>query len=149
MNIKVLCVGKLKEKYWKDAEAEYTKRLSSYCNLKLEEVKESLDDNVTEEGKNLIKKIGDKDFVITLEIGGQGLSSEGLAEKLSNLAINGKSNVTFVIGGSNGLSKEVSSLSNLKLSFSKMTFPHQMMRTILLEQIYRGFKINKKEKYHK
>lgn len=158
MNISVICVGKLKEKYWVDAVKEYSKRLSSYCNLEIIELKEtklvkegpSEEDEVRyKEGQDILKKIKDSMYVITLEIGGKKLSSEKLAEKIDNLSLNGHSNIAFVIGGSLGLSKEVSNRSDFRLSFSDMTFPHQMMRVILLEQIYRSFKINRNETYHK
>lgn len=146
MNITILCVGKLKEKYWVDAVKEYTKRLSRYCTIKIDELKE---EDVKGEGIQIIKRIKKDSFVITLEINGLTLNSEELAEKIESLAINGKSDITFVIGGSEGLSEEVSKAANMKLSFSRLTFPHQMMRVFLLEQIYRSFKINKGETYHK
>lgn len=159
MNITVLCVGKLKEKYWTEAVAEYGKRLSRYCNLKMEEVKEArLPDNASaaeeqavkeEEGKALLRRINAADYVVTLEIKGKRLTSEGLSAMLSQLAVSGRGNVVFVIGGSLGLSGEVSRRADMALSFSDMTFPHQMMRVILLEQIYRGFKIMRNETYHK
>jgi len=159
MNITVICVGKLKEKYWTDAISEYSKRLSKYCTLKIEELKESrLAENASpaqeeevkqEEGRSILSKIKNDMYVITLEIEGKSLSSPQLAKKLDDLALDGKSNVAFVIGGSLGLSEEVSKRADFKLSFSAMTFPHQMIRVFLLEQIYRSFKINKNEKYHK
>lgn len=159
MNIIIICIGKLKEKYWREALEEYTKRLSKYCNLEIIELKEArLPDKGSvaeeqavkqEEGKNILKHIKNDFYLISLEINGKELSSESLSEKMNNLAIEGKSNVVFVIGGSLGLSQEVSDRADYKLSFSKMTFPHQMMRVILLEQIYRGFKIIKNETYHK
>ncbi len=159
LNITVLCVGKLKEKYWTDACAEYSKRLGAYCVIKTDEVKEArLADNagaaeeqavIVAEGREILKKIKRDDYVITLEIKGKELDSEQLASKLDLLATDGKSSIVFVIGGSLGLSAEVSARSDFKLSFSKMTFPHQMMRVILLEQVYRAFKINRNEKYHK
>jgi len=159
MNIQIICIGKLKESYWVDAIKEYSKRLSRYCNLEIVELKESLlpqnasladEEKVKfEEGKEILKAIKDGTYVITLEILGKQLSSEDLSEKIENLGIEGKSNIAFVIGGSLGLSPEVSSRSNFKLSFSKMTFPHQMMRVVLLEQIYRSFKIIRHETYHK
>ncbi|MBR6472197.1 MAG: 23S rRNA (pseudouridine(1915)-N(3))-methyltransferase RlmH [Firmicutes bacterium] len=159
MNIQIICIGKLKEKYWKDAVKEYSKRLSRYCALEITELKESLlpanaspadEEKVKEEeGREILKAIKDGTYVVTLEIKGSALSSEGLAAKIDDLAIMGKSNVTFIIGGSLGLSPEVSARSDFKLSFSKMTFPHQMMRVILLEQIYRSFKIIRHETYHK
>lgn len=159
MNITLLTVGKLKEKYWRDAADEYSKRLSKYCRIQIIEVKESLlragasaaDEEAVKiaEGKDLLSKIKPSDYVITLEIKGKSFSSTQLADHIGNLALSGKSSVAFVIGGSLGLSPEVSSRADLKLSFSPMTFPHQMMRVILLEQIYRSFKILKNETYHK
>ena len=159
MNIQIICIGKLKEKYWTDAIKEYSKRLSRFCTLEIVELKESLlpanaspadEEKVKfEEGKEILKAIKDGTYVITLEIKGKSLSSEELAQKIDDLGIMGRSNVAFVIGGSLGLSPEVSKRSDFKLSFSKMTFPHQMMRVILLEQIYRSFKINRHEAYHK
>lgn len=159
MNITILTVGKLKERYWTDAVKEYSKRLGGYCNLNIVELKGSLlrnnpsaaDEEVAKnrEGEEILAKIKKSDFVITLEINGKSLSSAELAEKIEVLGINGKSSIIFVIGGSLGLSKEVSLRADFKLSFSAMTFPHQMMRVILLEQIYRSFKIIKNEVYHK
>ena len=146
MNITILCVGKLKEKYWTEASAEYRKRLSRYCTITVEELKE---ENPEAEGQNILKRLKKDTFVITLEIHGKALSSEELSSKLQELALEGKSDITFVIGGSDGLSEEVSRRSDLKLSFSRMTFPHQMIRIFLLEQIYRSFKIMKGETYHK
>jgi len=159
MNITVIAIGKLKEKYWTDAVKEYSKRLGGYCNLNIIELKESplranpsaADEEAVKvaEGNDILSRIKPTDFVITLEIKGKGLSSEQLADKIEDLAINGKSSIVFVIGGSLGLSAEVSKRSNFKLSFSAMTFPHQMMRVILLEQVYRSFKIIRHEAYHK
>ena len=159
MNISIICIGKLKEKYLSDAVNEYLKRMSSYANVKIIELKESLlpnnasekdEENVKiEEGKSILKNIKDSTYVITLEILGKELSSVELSEKINELGITGKSDIAFIIGGSLGLSKEVSDRSDFKLSFSKMTFPHQLMRVILLEQIYRSFKIIRNETYHK
>ena len=159
MNITILAVGKLKEKYWKDAIEEYSKRLSRYCTFRITEVKESLlranpseaDEEAvkTAEGRELLSKIKSSDYVITLEIKGKALSSTELAERIEELGITGKSSVVFIIGSSLGLSEEVSRRADFKLSFSAMTFPHQMMRVILLEKIYRSFKIIKNEAYHK
>lgn len=159
MNIQIICIGKLKEKYWTEAIAEYSKRLSRFCTLEIIELKEArLPDKASqaeeeavklEEGRSILKTIKDGTFVITLEILGKQLDSPQLAAKLESLSLEGKSNIAFVIGGSLGLSEEVSKRANFKLSFSKMTFPHQMMRVILLEQIYRAFKINRNETYHK
>ena len=158
MNIQIICIGKLKEKYWTDAIAEYSKRLSRYCTLEIIELKEARlpdkaspadEENVKlEEGRSILKAIKDGTYVITLEILGKQLTSPELADKIQTLSIEGKSNVAFIIGGSLGLSAEVSKRADYKLSFSKMTFPHQMMRVILLEQVYRGFKIIKNEAYH-
>lgn len=159
MNISIICIGKLKEKYWVDAVGEYTKRLKRFVNLEIVELKESrLADNASkaeeeqvkrEEGEAILKNIKKGTYVITLEIQGKSLSSEELAKKFSDLALDGKTNIALVIGGSLGLSEEVSQRADYKLSFSKMTFPHQMMRVILLEQVYRSFKINNNETYHK
>lgn len=159
MNISVICIGKLKESYWREAIAEYSKRLSKYSTLTIDELKEErLPDNASNaeeegvkasEGSSILKRVKASSYVIALDVKGKALSSEGLAEKLSALAIEGKSDVTFIIGGSLGLSQEVLTRADFRLSFSAMTFPHQMMRVILLEQIYRAFKINKNETYHK
>ena len=159
MNIQIICIGKLNASYWTDAIKEYSKRLSRYCTLEIVELKESLlRDNASaadeekvklEEGREILSRIKDGTYVITLEILGKQLSSEELASKIETLGIEGKSNVAFVIGGSLGLSPEVSKRANFKLSFSKMTFPHQMMRVVLMEQIYRSFKIIRHETYHK
>ena len=159
MNIQIICIGKLKEKYWTDAVAEYMKRLGRYCNIEIVELKEAKlpanaseadEENVKiEEGHSILKSIKDDTYVITLEILGKQLTSPELADKIEELSLTGRSNVAFVIGGSLGLSTEVSKRADYKLSFSKMTFPHQMMRVILLEQIYRGFKIIRHETYHK
>ena len=159
MNITVIAIGKLKEKYWTDAVKEYSKRLGSYCSLNIIELKESplranpsaADEEAVKvaEGNDILSRIKPTDFVITLEIKGKGLSSEQLADKIEDLAINGRSSIVFVIGGSLGLSADVSKRSDFKLSFSAMTFPHQMMRAILLEQVYRAFKIIRHEAYHK
>ncbi len=159
MNIDIITIGKLKEQYWTDAIKEYSKRLSRFANINIVELKESkLPDNASpkdeenvklEEGRAILKAIKEDCYVITLEILGKQLDSVELADKMAKLALEGHSNVAFVIGGSLGLSPEVSARANFKLSFSKMTFPHQMMRVILLEQIYRAFKINNNETYHK
>ena len=159
MNINIICIGKLKERYWSDAVAEYSKRLKSCCSLDIVELKESrLPDKAGSaeelavkeaEGSEIIKKIKDNMYVITLEVKGKMLSSEKLAAKIENLGIDGVSNIAFVIGGSLGLSEAVSRRADFKLSFSEMTFPHQMMRVVLLEQVYRSFKIIRHEAYHK
>lgn len=150
MYIKILCVGKLKEKYWNEASGEYIKRLGSYCRIMIDEIRESKTDDVNEEGRNLLNKIDAGEYVITLEIKGKRLSSEDLADKIETLMGDGRTKgIVFVIGGSEGLSEEVMQRSDFALSFSDMTFPHQMMRVILLEQIYRSFRIIRNEPYHK
>jgi 23S rRNA (pseudouridine1915-N3)-methyltransferase len=159
MNITILCIGKLKERYWTEAVQEYSKRLGKYCSLTINELKEEkAPDNASAaeeaavknaEGKNLLKQIKKESFVIALEIQGKELTSEALSEKIEALGVSGKSDLVFVIGGSLGLSEEALARADYRLSFSKMTFPHQMMRVILLEQIYRSFKIMKNETYHK
>lgn len=159
MNITIVCVGKLKEKYWTDAAQEYSKRLSKYCTLVINELKEEKSpDNASNaeemavkeaEGKSILKQIKKDAYVIALEIQGKELTSEALSEKIESLGIAGKSDLVFLIGGSIGLSEEVLARADYRLSFSKMTFPHQMMRVVLLEQIYRSFKIIRNETYHK
>jgi 23S rRNA (pseudouridine1915-N3)-methyltransferase len=159
MNISIITVGKIKEKYLRDAMEEYSKRLKRYCKLEVIEVQdEKTPDNASEkeelqikakEGEAILKNIKDNMYVIALAIEGKMLSSEELAGLIKDLGVKGDSNIAFVIGGSLGLSKEVINRADYKLSFSKMTFPHQLMRVILLEQIYRGFRINSNEPYHK
>lgn len=159
MNINIICIGKLKEKYWKDAIEEYSKRISRFAKLQVIELKETrISDNPSQaeeekvkesEGEEILKKIKPGDYCITLEILGKQLDSVQLADKVKTLGVEGKSTIDFVIGGSLGLSPAVSKRADFKLSFSKMTFPHQMMRVILLEQVYRAFKINNNETYHK
>ncbi len=159
MKITIITVGKIKEKYLKDAIAEYSKRLSKYCKLEIIEVadektpdqaSEVVEDGIRKkEAEKILKYIKDDMYVITLEIAGKMLTSEELAQKIETLGIQGKSNVAFIIGGSIGLGKEVMKRSDYPLSFSKMTFPHQLMRVILLEQIYRSYRIISGEPYHK
>lgn len=159
MKITVITVGKIKEKYLKDAIAEYSKRLSKYCKLEIIEVSdEKTPDSASEvvemqirdkEGDRILKYIKDDMYVITLEIAGKMLTSEELAEKIENLGIQGKSSIAFIIGGSIGLGNKILKRSDYALSFSKMTFPHQLMRVILLEQIYRSYRIISGEPYHK
>lgn len=150
--IKIICVGKIKEKFFGEAIKEYEKRLSKYTKLKIIEVSDefnqSIDVCIKKESDSIFKYIDDKDFVITLEINGNMISSVELSKKLDTL-LSFNSNITFVIGGSYGLSDILKSRSNYALSFSKMTFPHQLFRIILLEQIYRSFKIINNETYHK
>lgn len=159
MKISVIAVGKIKEKYLKDAITEYSKRLSRYCKLEIiEAADEKTPDHASvavedairaKEGERLLKHIRDDMYVITLEIGGKMLTSEEFAEKIETLGVQGKSSIAFVIGGSIGLGKEVLKRSDFALSFSKMTFPHQLMRVVLLEQVYRGYRIVNGEPYHK
>ena len=159
MKITLLTVGKIKEKYLKDAIAEYSKRLSKYCKLEIIEVAdEKTPDNASEvvenvirdkEGERLLKYVKDDAFVITLEIKGKMITSEELAEKIDTLGIRGVSHIMFIIGVSIGLGEDVIKRSDFALSFSKMTFPHQLMRVILLEQIYRSYRIISGEPYHK
>ena len=159
MNITILCVGQIKEKYFRDAIAEYQKRLSRYCRLQMIEVAdEKTKENASEaendlirkkEGERLLKHIKDSDYCITLEIDGKMLTSEGLSKEIDRLGLAGKSSLVFVIGGSIGLDTAVLKRSDYALSFSKMTFPHQLMRVILLEQIYRSYRIMRGEPYHK
>ena len=159
MNIEILCVGKCKEAYLRDAVAEYSKRLSKYCRLKITEIadektvdkqSEALDAIVmAKEGERLLKLIRDTAYVITLEIEGEMMDSPAFSQKIADLGLSGVSDIQFVIGGSLGLDKCVRKRADLKLSFSKMTFPHQLMRVILLEQIYRGYRIINREPYHK
>ncbi|SET15953.1 23S rRNA (pseudouridine(1915)-N(3))-methyltransferase RlmH [Anaerobranca gottschalkii] len=159
MQIDIIAVGKIKEKYLNLGIEEFQKRLSSYCKLNIIEVPdERIPDNASlaeeeyikeKEGEKIISKIRDGSYIIPLALNGKMLSSEELAEKMNNLAIGGNSHITFIIGGSNGLSNKVLQKGNFLLSFSKMTFPHQLMRLILLEQIYRCFRINRGEPYHK
>ena len=159
MKITVITVGKIKEKFLKDAIAEYSKRLSKYCKLEIIEVadektpdqaSELVEDGIrNKEADRIMKYVKDDAFVITLEIKGKLLTSEELADKINQLGIQGKSHITFIIGGSIGLGQEVLKRSDYALSFSKMTFPHQLMRVILLEQVYRSYRIINGEPYHK
>ncbi len=150
--IKIICVGKIKEKFFKEAIEEYKKRLSKYTKLQIIEVEDVNLPNETlikQKEKELIEKnINDKDYVITLEIEGNEISSIELSKKIENLEQTNP-NITFIIGGSYGLDNKIKQRSNYKLSFSKLTFPHQLFRVILLEQIYRAYKIKNNESYHK
>jgi 23S rRNA (pseudouridine1915-N3)-methyltransferase len=159
MRIQIIAIGKLKEKYLKQAVSEYLKRLNPYCKIEITELAEEKSaepTNSTEiklilekEGKRILKALHPDTFLISLAIEGKSFTSEAFAQKLDHLATYGKSHLTFVIGGSYGLSSEVLQQADLLLSFSKMTFPHQLIRVFLLEQIYRAFKINRGETYHK
>lgn len=159
MKITIIGVGKIKEKYFTLAIDEYSKRLSRYCKLEIIEVSdEKTPDQASEaeenqikriEGDRILKQIKNDGFVIALAIEGNILSSTELADKIEKLGVGGTSHLIFIIGGSLGLSNEVLSRADYKLSFSKMTFPHQLMRVVLLEQIYRAYRINTNQPYHK
>lgn len=159
MKITIVCVGKIKEKFYRDAVAEYQKRLGRYCKMQITEVadektpdkaSEALERQIKEkEGNRILSHISDNDHVIALAINGKERDSVELAEHIKALGLHGKSSLVFVIGGSIGLSDEVLKRADEKLSFSKMTFPHQLMRVILTEQIYRSYRIIHGEPYHK
>ena len=159
MNITIITVGKIKEKYLRDAIEEYSKRLGRYCKLEIIELAdEKTPDNASEkeeeaikekEGQGILNKIKDNMFVIAMDLGDKQLTSQEFSDYVHNLGVIGNSNIAFIIGGSLGISKGVLSRANYKLCFSKMTFPHQLFRVMLLEQIYRGFRIIKGEPYHK
>lgn len=159
MKITILAVGKIKEKYIKEAIYEYSKRLSRYCKLDIIEVPDekspdnassAMEDIIREkEGEKLLKHIRDDAYVVALEIGGEELTSIDLADKIEKIGVLGVSHIQFVIGGSIGLGRNILSKSDYSLSFSKMTFPHQLMRVLLLEQVYRGYRIINGEPYHK
>lgn len=158
MKVTLICVGKVKEKFYQDAIKEYEKRLGAYIKLNTieindEKVKVENDSEIAlameKEGNNILSKIKDTQYVITLEILGKSISSEQFADKIDNLMLTGKSDVVLVIGGSYGLSDSVKKRSDYALSFSKMTFPHQMMRVVLLEQVYRAYRIITGASYHK
>lgn len=159
MKVTFLCIGKLKEKYLKLAVNEYTKRLSRYCKINIVEVQdEKAPDKMSEkeeiqikikEGGKILRYIKEGDYVIALAIEGEMMSSIELAQKVEILGVQGNSHIVFIIGGSLGLSKEVLDRAHFLLSFSRMTFPHQLMRVILLEQVYRSYRIINGEPYHK
>ena len=150
--IKIITVGSIKEKYLKDAIDEYKKRISKYTKIEIIEIKdEGLVEEETAkklEAKKIENHLSNKDYIITLEIEGKEYTSEAFAEKMDKIQIE-SSNITFIIGGSYGLADEIKSQARIHLSFSKMTFPHQLFRVFLLEQIYRSYKINNNESYHK
>lgn len=150
--IKIICVGKIKEKFYKEAVKEYHKRLSKYFNVEIIELDDcGIDDKTVvlrKEKQLILGKINDKDYVITMEIDGNEFDSICFSKKIND-AINNFGNISFIIGGSFGLHEDVKKRSNYKISFSKMTFPHQLFRILLLEQLYRAFKIINNEKYHK
>ncbi len=159
MDINIVAVGKIKERYIREGIDEFSKRLSRYVRLNIIEIDdEKAPENLSQkememvmgkEGDRIIAKIPQNSFIVSLEIEGKNISSEILSQKIENMMVSGINDITFIIGGSLGLSNEVKKMSNFKLSFSKMTFPHQLMRLILLEQIYRSFRIMRNEPYHK
>ena len=159
MKIKVVTVGKLKEKYLKDGIAEYSKRISRFAKLEMIELadektpdraSESENQKILEiEGQRILSKVADRDFVIVLAIEGKTLSSEEFSKKLEEASIKGFSTLTFIIGGSLGLSQDVKKRANISVSFGRLTLPHQLMRLVLVEQIYRAFTIQQGSPYHK
>ena len=158
MNINIICAGKIKEKYFTDAVNEYAKRLSRFVKLNIIEVPdEKIPENTSEkemetvknkEGERILSKLPPSSFIVTLCIEGKELSSVDLARKIADISMT-SSSISFIIGGSLGLSDEVKARSRLRLSFGRMTLPHQLMRVVLAEQLYRAFKINNNESYHK
>lgn len=158
-NIKIICIGKLKEKYLVDAIKEYEKRLKIMCKFEIIELSEykicdnpnqtEIDKCKNEEGKSILKKITERDFLIPMCIEGTNISSEDLSKKIEDISLKGFSKICFIIGGSHGISDEIKQKSNYKLSMSKMTFPHQLARVMLAEQIYRALSITQGTKYHK
>lgn len=159
MNITVISLGKLKEKYLRDAIDEYSKRIAAYGKLDITELtpvrlsdnpsQTEIDNALSKEAEEIKKKIPNGSYVFSLCVEGKQKSSEELAKAFKDIALNGKSNIVFIIGSSFGLAPEIKKLSDCRLSFSPMTFPHQLMRVMLLEQIYRAFQINNNGKYHK
>lgn len=160
IKINLICIGKIKEKYFTDAIGEYSKRLSSFCKFSIIELNEEkirsntpnqaqIAEVLNAEGKRILQKLDSSDYVIAMCIEGKLISSEGLSNVIDGAAISGKSTVDFIIGGSYGLSEDVKNRADLRLSMSRMTFPHQMARMILSEQIYRAFEISSNGKYHK
>lgn len=158
LTIKILCIGKIKEKFFTDAINEYSKRLSKYCHLDILELpdekipnnpsKKIIQDIKEKESNNIIRHIKKDSYIICLDLKGRQMSSEELSKQIENISLS-NSHISFIIGGSLGLTNNVLSISNTIISFSKMTFPHQLIRVFLLEQIYRSFKISNGEKYHK
>ena len=158
LNINIVCVGKIKENYLKDAISEYSKRLSKFCNLNIielqdEKLPEKLNDSTINEVKNkecnkMIQWVKKDSYIICLDLKGKEFSSEEFSKKIENIALNFNSSITFIIGGTLGLNEEILSISNEKICFSKMTFPHQLIRVFLLEQLFRAFKISNNETYH-
>ena len=159
IHINIICIGKIKENFFKEAIDEYSKRLSKYCNLNILELPdEKIPNNASEkeviaikekEGQNILNNIKNSSYVICMDLKGKQFSSEEFSEKLNNISLNFNSTINFIIGGSLGLAKNVLDIADELISFSRMTFPHQLFRIILLEQIYRAFKISNNEAYHK
>lgn len=158
LNIHIICIGKLKETYLKDAISEYSKRLQKYCSLTITELQDEklpnkLNESIINEIKNkecnkIIQAIKKESYVFCLDLKGKQFSSEEFSQKLENIALNENSHITFIIGGTLGLNEEILKIANEKICFSKMTFPHQLIRVFLLEQLFRAFKISKRETYH-
>ena len=158
LNINIICVGKLKETYLKDAVNEYSKRLQKYCNLEITELADEklpnklnpslISDIKNKECNEILQAIHKDSFVFCLDLKGKNFSSEEFSQKIDDIALNSNSHITFIIGGTLGLNDDVLKVANEKISFSKMTFPHQLIRVFLLEQIFRAFKISKGETYH-
>lgn len=158
ININIICVGKLKENYLKEAVDEYSKRLSKYCNLNIIEIPDEklpnkINNSIIEEIKNkegnkILNAIKKDSYIIPLDLRGKQFTSEEFSEKLENIAVRGYSTITFIIGGTLGITEEISGKSNELICFSKMTFPHQLIRVFLLEQLFRAFKISNNETYH-
>ena len=154
MKLAVVAVGRLKEKFWREAEEEYRKRILPHASLFVEEVAEEADTGdvsriLATEGGRIAARLRERDYVIALDAGGRSFSSPAFAEKLADMAVFGHGRIVFIIGGSRGLAEDILKRANLRLSFSDFTFPHQMMRIILLEQVYRAFSIMAGAKYHK
>lgn len=160
IKINIICIGKIKEKYFTDAIAEYAKRLTAFCKFNIVELSEEriksntpnqsqIDEVISSEGKRIMQKISPSDYVVAMCIEGKLMSSEELSKLIDNASVSGKSTVDFIIGGSYGLDESVKKRVDVRLSMSKMTFPHQMARMILSEQIYRAFEISSNGKYHK
>lgn len=156
--INIVCIGKIKENFFKDAINEYSKRLSKYCNLTITElsdekipskVNDKIIDNIKNiEGKKILEHLKKDSYIICLDLHGKQLSSEEFSSKIDSIALNYNSSITFIIGGTLGISNEVLNITNEKICFSKMTFPHQLIRIFLLEQLFRAFKISNNETYH-
>ena len=147
--IKIICIGKIKEDYLKKGIEEYKKRITKYSKIEIIELDDESNGNILEKERNkILKHINERDYIITLEINGNNIDSIELSKKIESIYLN-YSNITFIIGGSYGLHDDIKNKSNYALSFSKLTFPHQLFRMMLLEQIYRSFKISNNETYHK